>query len=119
MNQISGKYLKKIREEHGYSLRKLSEKIFISKSTIQRWEQSYLPEDNDLLNEIAKVFDTTVDEMRLASTKLYEDNTTESEKAFLTNEQRTKIKFGIKGLAITATIIGIFLITIIILPAIC
>lgn len=118
MNKISGKYLKKIREEHGYSLRALAEKIFISKSTIQRWEKSYLPEDNVLLNEIAKVFNTTVDAMRISSAKLCDESIPEAEDQFLTPEQQAEVKFGIKGLIITAIIIGIFLIVIILLPII-
>lgn len=99
MNKIDGRYLKKLREENGLSLRAFADKIYASKSSVQRWEKSTLPEDEDLLSKIAEVFKTTVEEMRKESELKYGENV-------LSPEQLADLKFGIKWLVIP--IIGMF-----------
>lgn len=99
MNKIYGRYLKKLREEKGLSLREFADKIYSSKSSVQRWEKSSVPEDNDLLLRIAEVFDTTVEEMQKQSYLNYAEDS-------LSPEQLADLKFGIKWLAIP--IVGIF-----------
>lgn len=99
MNRIDGRYLKKLREEKGLSLREFADKIYSSKSSVQRWEKSSVPEDNDLLLRIAEVFNTTVEEMRKQSELRYGENA-------LSPEQLANLKFSIKWLAIP--IVGIF-----------
>ncbi len=71
MDKISGKYLKELREERGYSLREFAEKVYASKSSVQRWEQSFLPENADVLNAVAAVFQFSVEEMRVQSAIKY------------------------------------------------
>ena len=45
MEKMDGHFLRKLREERGWSLREFAEKIYTSKSTVQRWEQSSPPGD--------------------------------------------------------------------------
>lgn len=71
MKKINGKYLKKLREEHGYSLRVFAEMIYVSKSTVQRWEQSFLPENEELLTSIASIFGMSAKEMYRHAAALY------------------------------------------------
>lgn len=67
MRKINGKYLKEKREEKGYSLRAFADKIYVSKSTVSRWEQTFLPENEETLSAIARFFDMTVEEMQRES----------------------------------------------------
>lgn len=73
MSRINGKYLKEKRTERGCSLRAFADKIYTSKSTASRWEQSSLPENQETLSAIAQFFDMTVDEMRKESEQKYPD----------------------------------------------
>ena len=70
MAKINGKALRKLREERGLSLRAFAEKIYVSKSSVQRWEKSYLPEDDAVLESIAQVLGVSVDDMCKISEKL-------------------------------------------------
>ena len=99
MNKIDGRYLKDLRENSGLSLRAFADKIYASKSSVQRWEQSTVPEDEDLLLRIAEVFNTPVEEMRSQSEARYGEEA-------LSPEQLANLKFGIKWLAVP--IVGIF-----------
>lgn len=91
MRNISGAFIKKLRQSRGYSLREFSKMIYTSKSTLQRWEKSVLPDDEGLLQRISAAFGMTVEEM---FEKSREQNFGPTEK------QLTEIQFGIKGLAI-------------------
>ena len=111
MAKINGKALRKLREERGLSLRAFAEKIYVSKSSVQSWEKSYLPEDDDVLESIAQVLGVSVDDMCKISEKL----DSEEEERVVSPEKLAEIKFGTKGLAIafavlgTALFIGIFM----------
>ena len=67
MEKMDGHFLRKLREERGWSLREFAEKIYTSKSTVQRWEQSYVPENEDILNNISRLFGIGVEDMRAQS----------------------------------------------------
>lgn len=71
MSRINGKYLKEKRTERGCSLRAFADKIYTSKSTASRWEQTFLPENETVLNAVAEFFGMTVDEMRKESEQKY------------------------------------------------
>ncbi len=104
MQKIDGRYLQEIRKEHGYSIRALADKIYVSKSTVSRWEASCVPEDENTLARIAEVFGMTVEEMRAQSALRYPADkpatADEDEEDFLSAEQRAEVKFGIRGLAV-------------------
>ena len=67
MKPISGNWLRKEREARGYSLRDFAKMIYASKSTLQRWEQTALPETEEVLARVAEVFSMTVPQMRKAA----------------------------------------------------
>ena len=89
MNRIDGKYIKKLRKAHGLSIRAFAEKIYASKSSVQRWEQSYVPENEDVLDNISRLFGIGVEEMRARSAQ-----------EELPPERLAEMRFGIKGLII-------------------
>lgn len=63
MKKIDGRYLKKLREQHGYTLREFAELVYSSKSSVQRWEKSFAPDDEETLRRIADVYGISVEEM--------------------------------------------------------
>lgn len=67
MEHISGQYIKHLREERGLTLRAFAEKIYASKSSVYRWEQAHVPENEDILQRIAAVFGTDVAALREGS----------------------------------------------------
>ena len=107
MKNISGNLLRKLRESNGYSLREFSKMIYVSKSTLQRWEKSYLPDDGELLNNIAGIFNITVDEM-------YEKSQEKNEK-IPTDKQLTEMQFGVKGLALVLGFLAAFVLIFVLL----
>jgi len=107
MNKIDGRYLKDLRIKNGYSLREFAELIYSSKSSLQRWENSYLPENEEILARIAEVCGLSVEEMREESERLYSE-------VFLSAEQAAEIKFGIKWLPIPIAFLFVLLIILII-----
>ncbi len=93
MNKIDGRYLKKLREERGLSLRAFADKIYASKSSVQRWEKSAVPNDEELLEKIADAFGLSVAEMQRQSEEKFG-------KDALSPEQLAELKFGVKKLII-------------------
>ena len=67
MEHISGQYIKHLREERGLTLRSFAEQIYASKSSVYRWEQAHVPENEDILQRIAAVFGTEVAALREGS----------------------------------------------------
>ena len=67
MEHISGQYIKHLREERGLPLRAFAEMIYASKSSVYRWEQAHVPENEDILQRIAAVFGTDVATLREGS----------------------------------------------------
>ena len=101
MGKIDGRYLRDLRKQHGYSLRAFAEKIYTSKSTVQRWEQSFIPEIPEVIEKIAEIFNTTVDEMRHGSANKYNDEESCGDIAEgLSPDSLAELKFGTKGLTI-------------------
>ena len=85
MHKIDGQVLRDLREERGYSLRECAEKLYISKSSIQRWETSVLPDDEKTLLQIAEIFDITVED-------LYSLSTTKHKKEIRYKKRRMKVE---------------------------
>lgn len=119
MNKIDGRYLRQMREERGLSLRAFADMVYASKSSVQRWEQSSVPENEDILNAISEVFNLSVEEMRAQSEKRFGEIREDD----YTPEQLAEMKFGVKwlavalcgvvgfvGLALTAGIVALILI---------
>lgn len=67
MEHISGQYIKHLREERGLTLRSFAEQIYASKSSVYRWEQAHVPENEDILQRIAAVFGTDTAALREGS----------------------------------------------------
>lgn len=107
MQCISGNYIKKLRQSKGYSLREFAKMIYVSKSSLQRWEKSNLPNDEDLLKRISAIFDMSVEEMYSKSR--------ENEDIIPTEKQLTEMQFGIKGLAVVLSFLAVFVLIFILL----
>lgn len=104
LQKIDGRYLKELRTSHGLSIRDLAEKIYVSKSSVQRWEKSFVPENADIINELADIFGLSVAEMRAQSAKRYGGAPEEFDDG-LTPDQRAEAKFGLKGIGRAVLII--------------
>lgn len=87
MERIDGGYLRHLREERGWSLREFAERVYASKSSVQRWEQSYVPENEDILNNISRLFGIGVEDMRARS----------AQEEGLPPEKLAEMRFGVKG----------------------
>lgn len=115
MNRIDGRYIRNLREDRGYSLRTFADMIYVSKSSLQRWEQTSVPENEDVIKKIAEAFGMTEEELRLGSERefgktYYDDG--------LTPDQRAQARFGVKGLGVAATVMGVVIALSILLPVI-
>ena len=101
--KIDGKYLRKLRQGRGLSLRALADKIYVSKSTLQRWELSHVPEeDEEVCARLAEALGVGVEE-------LYAGDRT-SAKRSVSPEKRAEMKFGVKGLAAALIALGVLLV---------
>lgn len=98
MKRISGNYLKEKREAEGYTLREFADLIFTSKSTVQRWENSEVPEEEETRNRIATVFDMTVEEL-IAEAEEW------STYAELSDEAKAELKVGLKWLILPVAVL--------------
>ena len=83
-----------MREERGLSLRAFAQKIYASKSSVQRWEKSAPPEDGELLKRIAEVYEMTAEELVSLSEKKYGADAEER----LSPEKLAELKYGVKWL---------------------
>ena len=63
MIKYNGSNLRKLREDHGYSIRAFAQLIYVSKTTLQRWESSFVPADSPSLDKIAQVLGLTSSEL--------------------------------------------------------
>lgn len=112
MQKVDGRLIRNLREERGYSLRTFAEMIYVSKSSLQRWEKSFVPANDDVLNRIAEVFGMTVEELREQSCEKYDESKTDE----LSPEEHAEMKYGVKKLIVLITIICILGITALVLP---
>ena len=64
MDRMEGQFLRKLREERGLSLREFAEKVYTSKSTVQRWEQTALPDDEETFARVAEALGMSADQLR-------------------------------------------------------
>lgn len=114
MENIDGRVLKDLREENGYSLREFAAMIYTSKSSVQRWEQSKLPENTETLNRIAEIFGKTTDELRCLSREKYGENVNQPDVEALQDDERTinseqlsEIKLNLKNLSIPLILVAV------------
>ena len=94
--KIDGRIIKDLREECGLSLRAFAQKIYASKSSVQRWEKSSPPADEELIERIAQVFGITAKELEKKSEEKY--GTAAEDK--LSPEKLAELKYGVKWLII-------------------
>ena len=92
--KIDGRIIKHLREQSGLSLREFAKKIYASKSSVQRWEQSSPPEDDELLEKIAQVFGMTAEELKAKSEAKYGADAEDR----LSPEKLAELKYGVKWL---------------------
>lgn len=92
--KIDGRLLKDLREERGLSLRAFAQKIYASKSSVQRWEKSSPPEDSELLERIAQIYGMTAEELEGLSEAKYGADAEDR----LSPEKLAELKYGVKWL---------------------
>lgn len=103
MDRIDGRFLRDLRSERGYSLRDFAQMVYSSKSAVQRWEKSSVPENEQILKRLSEIFDLSVERMRELSKEKYGEKGKK-----LSPEQAAEIKFGTKSLWIAmATVLGL------------
>ena len=60
-SSIFGSRIKKLRMDNGYSMQELANKLNVTKSSVNMWENGgSIPKDNILI-EISKIFDVSID----------------------------------------------------------
>ena len=94
--KIDGRIIKDLRKQSGLSLRAFAQKIYASKSSVQRWEKSSPPDDSELIERIAAVFSVTADELE----RMSEDRYGAAAKEKLSPEKLAELKYGVKWLII-------------------
>ncbi len=119
MDKIDGRYLKDLRMKSGYSLRTLADKIYVSKSSLQRWEKTEVPEFEDIREKLADVFNVTADEMCSQSAMKYGNSQSdmkygektapvvEENEMELDSESLAELKFGVKGIIISVALLSV------------
>ena len=115
MNRIDGRYIRNLREERGYSLRTFADMIYVSKSSLQRWEQTSVPDNEDVIKKIAEAFGMTEEELRLGSEREFGKTCYDYG---LTSDERAQAKFGVRGLGIVAVGVGVAIVLFILLSII-
>lgn len=63
MERLDGKLLRTLRENSGLSLRKFAEKIYTTKTTLQRWESTSVVASEELLQNIADACGLTTEQL--------------------------------------------------------
>ena len=63
MVEFSGRKLKQLRKLHDYSIREFADKIFTAKASVQRWETSIVPNNEDLIAAIAEACNMSAKEV--------------------------------------------------------
>lgn len=77
----TGKFIARLRREHGMTQEALGEKLCVSAKTVSRWERGvYLP-DLQMLELLAKTFSVTADEIIAGERRLTNEHITNVENA--------------------------------------
>ena len=63
MERLDGKLLRTLREHSGLSLRKFAERIYTTKTTLQRWESTSVVASEELLQNIADACGLTTEQL--------------------------------------------------------
>lgn len=63
MDKLDGKLLRTLRENSGLSLRKFAERIYTTKTTLQRWESTSVVASEELLQNIADACRLTTEQL--------------------------------------------------------
>ena len=63
MDRLDGKLLRTLRENSGLSLRKFAERIYTTKTTLQRWESTSVVASEELLQNIADACGLTTEQL--------------------------------------------------------
>ena len=58
-----GNRLAELRKEHGYSQEELADKLGVSRQAVSKWECGEASPDTDNLIELAKLYNTSLDEL--------------------------------------------------------
>lgn len=100
MKKIDGRILKNLREERGYSIRQLADMLFISKTTLQRWEKDGLPDDGETLAKVADVFGISAEALKNPPQPSSEKKNEKYRERKMKVEQYVEAKYGLKWLLI-------------------
>lgn len=119
MEKMDGHFLRKLREERGWSLREFAEKIYTSKSTVQRWEQSSPPGDKETCARIAEAFGMSEEALRARGEAFRTEQARAEQKKRekeLTPEQLAELKFGTKKLLVALGVLAAAALLAVLLP---
>ena len=112
MDQIKiGQFLKQLRTEKALTQEKLAEVIGVSNRSVSRWENGNTMPDFDLLIELAKFYDVSIDEIMDGKRK--EENMDKKTEETLykvveyTNNEKARLLGRIKYIAWVAVICGV------------
>ena len=75
-------------------MREFAKKIYASKSSVQRWEKSSPPEDDELIERIALLYEITAEELKKKSDEKYGPAAEDR----LSPEKLAELKYGVKWL---------------------
>ncbi|MBR2524618.1 MAG: helix-turn-helix transcriptional regulator [Clostridiales bacterium] len=62
---MSGRHLKKLRIAYGYSQAQVASELHIDRTKVSRWENDIVIPDEEEIEEIARLFSTTVDTVKV------------------------------------------------------
>ena len=103
MDQLKmGQFLKELRKEKGMTQEELAEKLYVNSRSISRWENAKTMPDFDVLIELAKLYDISIEELLSGERTEIMDKQTENTLysiAEYTNEEKIKLLNRIKYVA--------------------
>ena len=73
MDNIFGSFFKKIRQEKGYSIKKLAHKLEINYSYISKLENGHSLPSEEFINRIADIFNLNREELMIRAGKIPDD----------------------------------------------
>lgn len=106
MEKINGAFIRKKREEAGYSLREFAEMIYASKSSLLRWEQTFAPAS--CVPKIAEALGLSAEELYTQAAEYgLPQNSPQHPGTDLSPKQRDEIKFCVKGIICCLVVLAI------------